>query len=298
MPNWVTNHLTIEAENEERLHEIMTAIAYDDKGLGTIDFEKIIPMPENIFRGNLGDEERQLYGKNNWYDFGIAHWGTKWNSAPKDDPHKYAGGNRLEFQTAWDPPEPVIVRLSEMFPDAQFRHVWADEDIGVNVGEITYQKGEAVEYDVPNGGSKEAYEMASEIIGVELSEYELYYSKTKGNYTLRDNLEWEDMEANGNVHIGADFCSLLIDEFPTYLYYDTAIGVAWLELNEGTVDSYHEDGQDDTVEHCQQLCKEWGVRVCDSMEDYDALLDELGARFCDDFSEDESEDFGMGGLTL
>jgi hypothetical protein len=362
MPNWVTNHLTIEAENEERLNEIMTAIAYDDKGLGTIDFNKINPMPPELNiesgtqsdralklykqyekektatvlvavvsgmpqdmldfglkdlrkrfdlaakndadwheRGKIRFENIEKYGHPDWYSWCSSnqpgHWGTKWNSTPMDDPHEYDGSNRLEFQTAWSPPEPVIVRLSEMFPDAQFRHRWADEDIGMNVGEITYQEGEAIEYDVPSGGSKEAYEMAAEIIGVDLSEYELYYSQTKGSYVNREDLAWEDMETNGNVHIGADFYCQQTDEFPTYLYYDTAIGVAWLELSQGTVDGYHEDGQDDTAERCHQLCKDWGVRVCDSMEDYDALLAGLGAKFCDDFSEDESEDFGMGGIT-
>ncbi|MDR1464067.1 MAG: hypothetical protein LBJ11_02040, partial [Oscillospiraceae bacterium] len=254
MPNWVTNHLTIEAETEERLHEIMTAIAYDDKGLGTIDFNKINPMPPELdiesgtktkqalerythfiraaqLTGCVGLQEplpmsiedervklispnyekdadliafgakaysnKQKYGATDWYYWCSSnqpgHWGTKWNSTPMDDPHEYDGSNRLEFQTAWSPPEPVIVRLSEMYPDAQFRHRWADEDIGMNVGEITYQEGEAIEYDVPSGGSKEAYEMAAEIIGIDLSEYELYYSQTKGSYVNREDLAWEDM---------------------------------------------------------------------------------------------------------
>jgi hypothetical protein len=122
----------------------------------------------------------------------------------------------------------------------------------------------------------------------------LYYSQTKDDYVNREDLVWEDMETNGNVHIGADFYCDQTDEFPTYLYYDTAIGVAWLELSAGTADSYHEDGEGDVVERCWQLAKAWGVHVCDSMEDYENLLDELGARMCD---EKETEDQGMGGMT-
>lgn len=122
----------------------------------------------------------------------------------------------------------------------------------------------------------------------------LYYSQTKGGYVSRENLAWEDMEATGNVHIGSDFYCPQTDGFPTYLYYDTAIGVAWLALSEGTADSYHMDGQSDTVDRCHQLCKAWGVHICNSMEEYEHLLYELEARMCD---EAETEDFGMGGMT-
>jgi hypothetical protein len=36
------------------------------KGNGSkIDFNKIIPMPDNIYRGDLGKRERELYSLNN-----------------------------------------------------------------------------------------------------------------------------------------------------------------------------------------------------------------------------------------
>jgi hypothetical protein len=353
MPNWVTNILTVEAENDERLHEILTAITYDDKGLGTIDFNKVSPMPPELdiesssitnnsleqythfiraaqltgcislqepLPMSIEDERVKLiasdyekdaeliafgakvysnklkYGATDWYSWRSSnqsgHWGTKWNSTPMDDPHIYDGSNRIEFQTAWSWPEPVIVRLSEMFPDAQFRNSWADEDIGVNVGEVLYQDGEQLEYGVPSECSKEAYEMAAGIIGVDISEYELYYSKTKGSYVGREDLAWEDMTADANVHIGENFYCEQTDGFPTYLYYDTAIGAAWLKLSEGSIDMYIEGGEKDTVERCQQFCKDWGVRICDSMDDYENLLNGLGARMCD-----EDEGFEMGGIT-
>ena len=84
MPNHVVNIVTFEC-SEEKLKEIMEAIQYDDgpddqKGIGTIDFNKVIPMPDNIFKGNLGPKEREMYGKNNWYDWSIKNWGTKWNA--------------------------------------------------------------------------------------------------------------------------------------------------------------------------------------------------------------------------
>ena len=85
MPNNTTNVLTLKGRKDEILG-CLSAIMRDPKdgeksnyeGMGTIDFEKIIPMPKNIYRGSLGPDERQKYGNNNWYDWSVAHWGTKW----------------------------------------------------------------------------------------------------------------------------------------------------------------------------------------------------------------------------
>lgn len=84
MPNHIQNRVTFDC-SEEKLNEILTAIQKDSGengnfGPGTVDFNKIIPMPDNIFKGLLGTEEKKIYGKNNWYDWSIEHWGTKWNA--------------------------------------------------------------------------------------------------------------------------------------------------------------------------------------------------------------------------
>ena len=47
MPNHVTNRLTIHAEGK-RLEEILDAIKSDEAGRGSIDFNKLIPMPESL----------------------------------------------------------------------------------------------------------------------------------------------------------------------------------------------------------------------------------------------------------
>ena len=45
MPNHIKNFLTIKAEGE-RLAEILESIKDDEKGVGTIDFRKLIPLPQ------------------------------------------------------------------------------------------------------------------------------------------------------------------------------------------------------------------------------------------------------------
>jgi hypothetical protein len=69
-----------------------------------------------------------------------------------------------------------------MYPDVQFQHQWADEDTGHNVGEVTYADGEYTEYDIPTGGSKEAYEMAASVMDIELADFDLHYDEETGTY--------------------------------------------------------------------------------------------------------------------
>lgn len=142
MPNHVTNMLTLKGSKDEILG-CLAAIMRDPEqgeeksnyeGMGTIDFEKIIPMPKDVYRGSLGPEERKTYGNNNWYDWSVAHWGTKWNAyntyghaiLPIDD---ICEGDAyvMEFDTAWSAPHPVIIKLSEMYPEIEFEHLYFDE---------------------------------------------------------------------------------------------------------------------------------------------------------------------------
>ena len=142
MPNHVTNVLTLKGHKDAILG-CLSAIKRDHKdgeeksnyeGMGTIDFEKIIPMPKNIYRGSLGPEEREKYGKDNWYDWSVAHWGTKWNAynaygheiLPVDDIDEN-DDYVMTFETAWCAPHPAIKTLSEMYPEIEFEHLYFDE---------------------------------------------------------------------------------------------------------------------------------------------------------------------------
>lgn len=61
MPNWVTNRIVFRG-NQENIDRVMQYI----KGNGSkIDFNKIIPMPNNIYRGDLDKRAMELYGSNN-----------------------------------------------------------------------------------------------------------------------------------------------------------------------------------------------------------------------------------------
>ena len=102
---------------------------------GTFDFEKIVPMPENIFRGPIGSQEREMYGENNWYDWSRKNWGTKWNSY---DGGWYEEGTSIQFDTAWSTPEPIYRAIAKQFPNLDFEVKFADEDMGYNCGKFSH----------------------------------------------------------------------------------------------------------------------------------------------------------------
>ena len=113
-------------------------------------------MPKTVFRGNLGAEEKKKHGNNNWYDWSVKNWGSKWDvyslNGKKYAPHnaeKFILGEtktvaRIYFQTAWSPISQVIAKLSEMFPENEFKYAFIDEGDGF-AGKETFLAGELIE---------------------------------------------------------------------------------------------------------------------------------------------------------
>ena len=265
MPNHVTNRLTIHAEGK-RLEEILDAIKSDEAGRGSIDFNKLIPMPEslNIESGTTTDRAIEIYltalnpqmpsisgvqkikadifsnlvkglnsakpyqtyrtdlskediknstrynalanqislgrtavnnylmhGSIDWYDWAVKNWGTKWNAYGFDDFEIDPKGNTLSFLTAWDSVPEVLTVLSERFPDVNLSYKYADEDIGCNVGEMTFQNGDVIEEYIPQNQSKEAYELAFEVMESSASDYDLVFNEESQEYEYHEDMECE-----------------------------------------------------------------------------------------------------------
>jgi len=121
-------------------------------------------LKENRADLNLGAQaldNLKKYGHKDWYSWSTAKWGTKWNAYSQIE----IGENEISFDTAWSTPLPVIKKLSKMFPTIEILLSFADEDFGQNCGEITLKAGKTIEEDLPEGGSVEAYVLASEVQG-------------------------------------------------------------------------------------------------------------------------------------
>ena len=109
MPNWTANNVLFVGKRKQL--ETLKDMLKSDKN--DFDFNNIVPMPKNIFRGNLGKEEEEKYGKNNWYHWSIDNWGTKWNSVGTRVELK-DGSLYYTFDTAWDCPREIVNALMRM----------------------------------------------------------------------------------------------------------------------------------------------------------------------------------------
>lgn len=149
MPNWMRVALEISGDKKQATEFINTI----GDGVGSeqiINFEKIIAPPSNLFRGNLGDAERDYCRQNNipnWYDWNTANWGTKWNASYCELNFNSEGNMVLFFETAWALPVPILERIEEMvqqdFKKIQIYGEFIEESYAV-AGTIFIDKDEAV----------------------------------------------------------------------------------------------------------------------------------------------------------
>ena len=65
----------------------------------------------------------QEYGHDNWYDWHIANWGTKW-AASDADVEFTKTSMTARFDTAWSPPEPIYQALVDKFHDLEITWHW------------------------------------------------------------------------------------------------------------------------------------------------------------------------------
>lgn len=137
MPNHVKNQISFKGDPEE-IRKLLEWVKNDEFGMGTIDFDKIIPMPEGMSREPLSYQSRILSGGWNWYDWSVEHWGTKWNAYGFAEDRDDCQNEKLVFLTAWSAPHPVIREIAVQFPELEIVHEWADEDIGMNCGRNRY----------------------------------------------------------------------------------------------------------------------------------------------------------------
>lgn len=107
------------------------------------------------------------YGNSTWYDWSIKNWGTKWNAYKCDLEDKE---NIIYFLTAWNGVPKLIEMLSFKFPEVELEYYYADENFGYNVGVYKFKNGDKIKRAI-EGGTKEAYDLACEIMQTTLKEH-------------------------------------------------------------------------------------------------------------------------------
>jgi hypothetical protein len=110
----------------------------------------------------ISNEYKEKFGFDNWYDWSLHNWDTKWNSYGLELDLE---NNTISFDTAWSMPFNVLDKLSTMYPTLELNVKYADEDTGYNVGEFVLKNGVITKHNKPKGGTYEAYALALEIRG-------------------------------------------------------------------------------------------------------------------------------------
>jgi hypothetical protein len=109
MPNYCDNELHFDCSKED-FETLIKPLLSGENCMGELKeltFNTLIPMPDDVFRGPVGPEERAKYGRNNWYDWCCYHWGTKWDASDARVEYEC-----VQFTTAWNSPRPWYEALA------------------------------------------------------------------------------------------------------------------------------------------------------------------------------------------
>ena len=144
MPNYCQNSLEIKGKDSDvskftreciSLNILNYSYTNDVIEEKYLDFNKIVPEPKDI-----GD---------NWYDWRLANWGTKWGSCDtyffkverldSEDNLKLT----ITFSTAWCPPDKIYDALIEKYKDTslEFRVEYYEGGVGF-AGHMEFTQGE------------------------------------------------------------------------------------------------------------------------------------------------------------
>jgi len=94
------------------------------------------------------DSYKSKYGVDNWYDWAIVNYGSKWGVYDEGEWNITEDGDitsaGINYQTAWSPVTNAWERISKNYPSLEFFHEFADEGGGF-VGNQLIQNGDIVE---------------------------------------------------------------------------------------------------------------------------------------------------------
>ena len=134
-------------EVEARNSELSDEFKLTPPELGSLTFDRLIPVPTNVFLGDLSMEDEEKYGKENcWYGWNIKNWGTKWD-AYEVSVDVSDNCISVEFWTAWEHPQPYMEALAKVCAEngCDLNGEFANEDFGSLMG--TYSLLEEAECD-------------------------------------------------------------------------------------------------------------------------------------------------------
>ena len=143
MPNWCDNKLRVSGPIEDVVNFKRHAVGhpviwprpsyekqedYDKRVEETqkmkvlLTFSKFVPVPEDVLK-----KEYSMEG----YNWCVNNWGTKWDLGDEGMTVEEDGKVLIyRFTTAWSPPIPVVIAMSEQFPRLRFSIRFREDGMG------------------------------------------------------------------------------------------------------------------------------------------------------------------------
>jgi hypothetical protein len=151
MPNWCDNMVSISFTDTDEYNKFVKTMGDPNKFVGINDpndfFDLFVPTPPELLEGN------------DWWEWRITNWGTKWN--PEINyAELYPEVNRADFQmnTAWSPPVTFFTAFVQLYPSATVEVAYLEEGMGF-CGKAVITHQEVVDKymnDIPSSMYKEA----------------------------------------------------------------------------------------------------------------------------------------------
>ena len=198
MPNHIKNRLEISGSINEVLKVLdfikveKSKVGEYEYGIGTIDFEKITPMPLWVYGSSpyvsgISPEDESKYGKENTsLNWSRNNWGTKWNAY--DQTCELLNLNEgiaiIYFSTAWNGVPKLIQKIAWIFPNVLIDYSYADENFGYNVGRYKFKDTITVQKYIPKDGSREAIELAFKVTNTTAEDHDLLL--VNGEYVYKN----------------------------------------------------------------------------------------------------------------
>ena len=149
MPNWCSNEVIIEGD-PETLDLIQSVSAYGDLPFSMEAFKPTPPLllersgiskdGNAIGEAILGNTDYQY---DNWYEWRIANWGTKWDIGELQI-DRTRRGIYLNYETAWAPNVNFWTYFSTLYPTLKITHHFVEEGMCF-IGQVLYKDGDADE---------------------------------------------------------------------------------------------------------------------------------------------------------
>lgn len=155
MPNWCENKLVI--TGDKKIVEEIVAKAGTHENSSVFSFSAFDPLPQHLVGTTKGSNANnnpegyvqalkgnQHFDYDNWYDWQLAHWGTKWdcdNATLLTEAELAEGNYQVEFfyNTAWSPGVQFAITLSSQYPEVEVKNYYSES--GMNFAGVAVAIG-------------------------------------------------------------------------------------------------------------------------------------------------------------